>query len=353
MHTSLIDPAHDAGRGRLRVPVSREGVRSGLPSAHRLSLVAAVRARVLGIAPEEASFARRGFHAGEAPVRAHLEGIGRAFLQGYNAGLAHTRAELLGERLSEVSAGLRGFAFEGAAMALTLLDCLTPWNGRRFDRFLRGPAADHAYMTHVGAGWALARLHRRIDLALARFDPLLGWLAVDGYGFHQGYFHWRRFITRREPPSELSGYARRAFDQGLGRSLWFVACADARRIADITRRFDQTRRPDLWSGIGLACAYAGGAADPMVAELASAGSAYRAQLAQGAAFAAKARLRVGNLTQGTARACELLCGESAEEAAAVTDAALAGLSSTTAVPAYEIWRSRISSHFAAQLTPKL
>ena len=56
--------------------------------------------------------------------------------------------------------------------------------------FLAGPGAAHTYMVHVGAGWALAQLRRRVDRALARLDPLLGWLAVDGYGFHQGYFRW-------------------------------------------------------------------------------------------------------------------------------------------------------------------
>src|SRR6185503_18765465 len=96
---------------------------------------------------------------------------------------------------------------------------------RRFADFVSGPGASHVYMLYVGAGWAIARLpwlRSNPDRAIRHFDPLLGWLAVDGYGFHEGYFHWPESIDRRRLPRGLSGYARCAFDQGLGRSLWFV-----------------------------------------------------------------------------------------------------------------------------------
>ena len=49
-------------------------------------------------------------------------------------------------------------------------------------------------MMHVGLGWALARLRRSVTPYLAQLDPLLGWLAVDGYGFHEGYFDWPRYV---------------------------------------------------------------------------------------------------------------------------------------------------------------
>ena len=113
-------------------------------------------------------------------------------------------------------------------------------------------------MMHVGLGWALARLRRSVTPYLARLDPLLGWLVVDGYGFHEGYFDWPRYIERRAIPSRLNGYERRVFDQGLGRSLWFVKGADVAAVASAIDTFPSARRDDLWSGVGLACAYAGG-----------------------------------------------------------------------------------------------
>ena len=90
-------------------------------------------------------------------------------------------------------------------MGLYLLDLLTPWNRGRLGGFLAGPGAEHAYMVHVGAGWALAQLRLRVDRALAHLDPLLGWLAVDGYGFHQGYFRWPESVDRQWVPRSLAG----------------------------------------------------------------------------------------------------------------------------------------------------
>ena len=214
--------------------------------------------RFFGISSEEASFSRRGFRGGTEQVHQRLERIGRAFLHGYHAALEEDRPDRLASALDPIEPELRGFAFEGAGMGLYLLDLLTPWSRDRLRRFLQGPGDPHAYMVHVGAGWAMSQLRLRVEQPPPRFDPLLGWLAVDGYGFHQGYFHWADTVDRHSVPSRISGYARRVFDQGLGRSLWFVEGAEVPRIAETIARFPRSRHADLWSGVGLACAYAGG-----------------------------------------------------------------------------------------------
>jgi hypothetical protein len=304
-----------------------------------------LRKRVFGISEEEASFSRRGFRGGDDAIRERLEGIGRGFLQGYHAALEEDRLDRLAARLDEMGPDLRGFAFEGAGMGLCLLDLLVPWKRDRLNGFLAGPGAAHVYMVHVGAGWALARLGRKVDRALARFDPLLGWLAVDGYGFHEGYFHWPETVDRQRSPRGRSGYEQRAFDQGLGRSLWFVEGAEAARIAKAIARFPPWRHGDLWSGVGLACVYAGGATGGAVDELIALAGAHRPDLAQGAAFAAKARERAGNPAAHTELACRAICGMPAEAAARLTDLALIGLPADRETPAYELWRRRIRANW--------
>jgi hypothetical protein len=301
---------------------------------------------VFGISPEEATFSRRGFSSGDEGVRLRLERVGETFLGGYHAALEADDDESLARRLSAFEAETRGFAFEGAAMGLALIDFLRPRGRKRLGPFLEGPGSAHAYMMHVGAGWALARLPRDAAKTLEEFDPLLRWLVIDGYGFHEGYFHWPAYVVRQERPRRLSGYALRAFDQGLGRSLWFVEGGDVERLAAAVAAFDEARRADLWSGVGLACAYAGGAdADGLEALRAGAGR-FSPQLAQGAAFAAKARERAGNPAGHTDAACRVLCGLSAREAAVVTDAALRHLPPDVDGLAYEVWRQRIAGRFA-------
>jgi len=56
-----------------------------------------------------------------------LEQVGRTLFHGDHAALCEGDRENLSSRLQEVEVQSRGFAFEGAAMGLFLLDHLTPW----------------------------------------------------------------------------------------------------------------------------------------------------------------------------------------------------------------------------------
>jgi hypothetical protein len=310
-----------------------------------------LRKRIFGLSPDEATFTRRGFYASDPESRLRLERIGHTFLEGYHLALEDTGADSVASRInSQIDLEFRGFGFEGAAMSLALLDMLSPWTKSRWSALLQGPGRDHVYMIHVGLGWALARMHRRVERPLSRLDPLLGWLALDGYGFHEGYFYPKRYVDAIETPGRLSGDALRVFDQGLGRSLWFSQGADAERIPATIKAFPEARHPDLWSGIGLACAYAGGVDGSSLHALREAVGQHTAHLGQGAAFAAKARQRAGNPALHTQMACDIMCGVSADEAAQWTDAALEGLTmddnpkSKIQNPksrSYDLWRQRI------------
>ena len=316
----------------------------------KVSLLGQARKRFLGLSPIEASFTKRGFLAGEDDARRRLEQIGITFLSGYHAALEETRFVPLARRLATVDADLRGFAFEGAAMGLALLDCFTPWRKDRWRTFTERLGESHIYMMHVGLGWALARLRRCVTPHLAGLDPLLGWLAVDGYGFHEGYFGWPRYIERRAIPASLNSYERRVFDQGLGRSLWFVKGADVGAIVSAIDAFPSARRDDLWSGIGLACTYAGGCDRAAMESLRAAADTHLPALAQGVAFAAKTRQRAANLNPHTEIVCRLIWGNSAEAVAAITDTALKDLRGEGELPAYEVWRRRIQNKIALGVT---
>ncbi len=308
--------------------------------------------RLFGISLDEVRFTKRGFRGGHNPrVHTHIETIGESFLGGYHAALEEADPEALGERLDAAFDDVyRGFAYEGAGMSLALIDALVPGR-RRFAAFLAGVGEPHVYMLHVGAGWAMARLPVGWRRPLADLDPLLAWLAYDGWGFHQGYFHWPRSIEGpREVPRRVRGYARRAFDQGLGRSLWFVEGTDVERVPRTIGAFPAARQADLWAGIGLASTYAGGVSEGDLQTLFEAAGEHRHELSQGASFAAKARQRAGNPTPHTELACQLYCQQDAATAAAVSDRALENLppeplTGDGGEPAFEVWRQRIRQHF--------
>ena len=102
----------------------------------------------------------------------------------------------------------------------------------------------------------------------------------------------------------------------------------------------------MWSGVGLAATYAGFADDAVLSALRRfAGPCWR-QLAQGVAFAAKARQRAGNSTEYTERAAQALCGCSAFQAARLCDLTLENLPADGLQPAFETWRQRIQAGMA-------
>lgn len=301
--------------------------------------------------PAEVTFAKRGFALPGGARQANLEKIGATFLTGFGYGMRGRRLAEIGSSLETVEHSFRGFAYEGCSMALAIRDSIRLVGQHWIDGFLAGEGARHIYMVHIGVGWAMARVPRLRWRTLVPGNPVLRWLALDGYGFHQAYFHTRQYVTHQFQEElavwQPAGYANRVVDQGIGRALWFIDGADVSRVAATINRFPTVRRSDLWSGAGLASVYAGGADTADLDRMAELSGFYRPDLAQAAAFAAKARLLAGLVTPHTELAVKVYCDCSVEEAAAVTDDALEALPDAAGlVPGFEVWRQRIREHFA-------
>jgi len=312
-----------------------------------------LRRRVMGIAPEETTVARRGFTVRDDGVRDYLEEIGRVFTQGYHTALLNDDPNSLAAQLNaEIDNEYRGFAFEGAAMGLAMLDMLIPFSDDRIRRFVDGPGNDHYYMSHVGVGWAWAHMKRRVSGPLKRLDPIVGWLAVEGYGFHETYFNWPSTLDRQERPKHMTGYTARVFDQGVGRCLWFARGADPELIDATIAAFPAERRADLWSGVGLSGGYAGGVDASVLRDLTTAAGAYRPQLAQGTVFAAATRQRAKNEGAHTELACQIICNMSLTEAADLANRLKPEESGSGtgngSEPAWEVWRQRVQEQFITE-----
>jgi hypothetical protein len=285
------------------------------------------------------------FSESDRKAAQRLETVIRLVTKGCHITLQNSKFETLVSRLDEVEPELRGFAYEGAGIGLAALDCLLPWKNRTRG-FLDGPGSKYIFAVPLGAGMGLARLHRQPERFLARLDPVLGWLIIDGYGFHEGFFARRRYVEKQEVPAHLSTYARCVFDHGLGRSIWFSSSTHIERVAAIIAAFPVARQPDLWSGVGLACGYTGGVERASVEALQVAAGPYKSQLAVGAAMAANARHRAGTPGPTADLACEVLCGTTSEIVSHIADVAREDLPTDGAEPGYKIWRQRLATHFA-------
>ncbi|MFE2407395.1 DUF1702 family protein [Kitasatospora sp. NPDC059408] len=322
------------------------------------TVLGTLRRLVLAPSPAEVTFARRGFPVAASPVTHRLEAVPQAVVCGFEWGIEARGPREVEDRLRLVDAEQRGFAFEGATMAFTVLDAMG--RGHRTRDLLTGAGQPHVFLAYIGIGFAMARLPRQLwpkvlpDLSGTPYHPTMSWLAVDGYGFDLAYFHTRRWVDEQRVPSPYPwqgapGYFPRAVDQGIGRALWFIHGAQHRQVASAVRTFAPHRQADLWSGVGLAATFAGGCGAAQLAELGEQAGEHRAELAQGSVFASKARVYAGFVPAHGEEASQALTGLSVADAAALGDecAVFADAASPADPPAYEAWRTNVRKRFAA------
>jgi hypothetical protein len=297
---------------------------------------------------KEATLQKRGFFVKDAHSASLLENIGIAFLDGYHHCLDITDQAVLCRSLDQKTNLFRGFSYEGAAMGMAVKDAFKAAHNKHIHGFLDGPGNHHVYMLHVGIGWAYARLPFHVENILPRFDPLLRWLIIDGYGFHEAYFKTEKIVRQQLLP-KLSQQATHVFYQGVGRALWFICGTEVDNVAKTLQAFPAHFHADLWAGIGLAAVYAGGAMAPELQRLKGHSGAHLPFLLQGVAFAAKARERADTVTTDTNNAITAVTGYNLSTVAAVTDRALLKVDPLQdAFTQYYAWRKMIAEELYAK-----
>ncbi|HEY3734413.1 MAG TPA: DUF1702 family protein [Streptosporangiaceae bacterium] len=318
----------------------------------------ALRGLVLSPALDEVTFAKRGFPGPRSAATEQLEAVPQAVICGFEWGIEARNQWEVERRLNMVEPALLGFAYEGVTMAFTVRDAMG--RGHRTQDLLLGPGRPHIFLAYIGMGFAMARLPRPLwkkvlpDLDGCEFHPTMSWLAVDGYGFDRAYFETKRWVDGQQTPAPYPwegspDYFLRAVDQGIGRALWFICNASVPGVAAAVRRFASHRHADLWSGVGLASAFAGGCGQDGFAALRRESGEHWTELALGVVFAIKARTYAGFLPPHTEAAGQTMADLSAEAAVALADDTKPG-GEPGDLPAYEVWRQNIRGRLAAKVS---
>ncbi|ETK37108.1 DUF1702 family protein [Microbispora sp. ATCC PTA-5024] len=317
-----------------------------------------VRRLLLTPSLADVTFEVRGFPVTPTDATRRLEAIPQSVICGFEWGIDARDQWEVERRLSLVDAEFRGFAYEGATMAFTVLDAMGGGRGTRTRDLMTGPGRPHIFLTYIGIGFAMARLPRPLwrkvvpDMSGSPYYPTMSWLAVDGYGFDRAYFDTRRWVDEQRVPAPYAWegspeYFLRAVDQGIGRALWFIHGGRVEGVAAAVRGFASHRHADLWSGVGLAATFAGGCDAAGLAELRREAGEHRAELAQGSVFAGKARSYSGFVPGHTEVATAALADLSVADAAALADDTAVDPAPSGGVPAYELWRAAVRARVAA------
>lgn len=198
----------------------------------------------------------------------------------------------------------RSVAYEGASMSLALKDfsagnTLQLWNA------LLNNSQQHAGQVHIGLGWAIAEA-KPGDLSFMKtINPKLEFRVWDGCGYYDGIFRQRQTIQNQTRQEYVSEKNFRAYDEGVGRSVWYNCKGVAAKVADMIQTFSSSRHPDLWRGVGIACSYVGGSDENILRKLFSSAQKNSVQLSIGAAMVAKSRTHANSITKDIELACNV------------------------------------------------
>jgi hypothetical protein len=218
----------------------------------------------------------------------------------------HPNLDSLILQLDQTELEFRSVAYEGASMGIALSDFakhnkLTTWH------LFAKKSWMHAIQIHVGLGWAVAQQNYSVLPSLGINDALLSSRVLDGYGYYDGIFRQRSSIKAQKIAEAIQPEMLSSYDQGIGRSLWYVSGGDIIKIEQLLSGFSHERRSSLWTGIGIACAYVGGSDKNLLTSLFELAHEHQHNLTTGAVFAAKSRLQANALTYDVKLACSIWC----------------------------------------------
>lgn len=252
-----------------------------------------------------------------APVTLRIENIRNTFIDALELAAEQPNVPLLITELENIGAEFRSIAYEGASVAIAIKDLYEDETFSQWNAF-KELTQNHQAQVHAGLGWALSQLSKPVFPIIDSFTPLMQGRIVDGYGYYDGYFRQRQSIKNKIVPEQFQNSFLAAYDQGIGRSLWYASKGDVTIIPAMVQEFPDLRHTGLWRGIGTACAYVGGCDELTLNLLFNLAEQYQPQLSAGAALAARARAHANSPSSGSQLACELWCKLSVKDAMILT-----------------------------------
>ncbi|MBL4604124.1 MAG: DUF1702 family protein [Flavobacteriaceae bacterium] len=184
-----------------------------------------------------------------------IEGLGlarRSFIEGYQRALK-TEKKDISSLFQGANPNAIGFMFEGAGMALTMLDEMNNSEEKYLPILFSGRPESELKLCAIGVGWASARLSKPVGWKPSGISDQ--WLPAitNGYGFHQGFFNSEAYESNSF--FDVDEEHRENFDIGLGRALWFIHEGEIEPIAEFMTNLKPSRQCYLWTGIGIACVF--------------------------------------------------------------------------------------------------
>jgi hypothetical protein len=186
-----------------------------------------------------------------------MEEIRQTFLQARSVTASAESVAGLLEALGKTNAPYRPVAHEGAAMELALKDFSTNSDLSLWNSFLTKSETYLISHAHIGLGWAVAHQEISPSPVLVNMRSMMKFYFFDGWGYYDGTFKQRHAIRNKKMPEALDQKHLHAYDQGIGRSIWYSCLGKIDRVKEVISSFTAERQKDLWRGIGIGCSFVG------------------------------------------------------------------------------------------------
>jgi hypothetical protein len=253
------------------------------------------------------------------------------------------------EYLQNSDPEFRAVAYEGVAMGFALKD-LPAGTLQLWRSFMRTAKVSYLPHIYIGLGWALAKQKIPSLIFLDGLDPLMLFRVLDGFGYYDGTFKQIKTINNKERSACIEPKDYMAYDQGVGRSIWYHAKGEIEKVSYMVKTFSEDRHTDLWRGIGVASTFVGGIDEATFRDLWHNAGNHQSQLAVGAAFAARARVQTNSMTSAVESACRVWCNRPAQQVMLLTITAEPS-SALNPYNAYMTWIAQIESKLNEALKP--
>lgn len=202
-------------------------------------------------------------------IAKNIETVVSTFQKGLSLSEQEFGLDELISKLNQFEPRYRSVAFEGASMGVAIQNSLGTWN-----KYAKA-AEKHATQVHIGLGWAIAEGQMNLASTLSEIEPDFQVKVLDGYGYWHGLFRRRLTIRTQTIPKNITSEYQSGFDQGIGRTIWYITKGEVAKVVNIINHFSEDRRANLWQGIGVASTYVGGCSDELIGELKSASSEFK------------------------------------------------------------------------------
>ena len=216
----------------------------------------------------------------------NINAVIESFHSGKDLALENHDSDSLIKELIEVKSNFPSVVFEGAASGIANKIFSEGQDLQLWLDFANKIDKAHQAQAFVGLGWTLAENAILPNSIFEKIQPIRYGRILDGYGYYHGLLRRRIFVKGAKQPEHISELELQAFDQGIGRGIWYTSKGDLNLLEQMLSAFDEKRIPALWRGIGVASFYVGGLDERLSKTLLELSEEYKASFLTGAALAA-------------------------------------------------------------------